>query len=327
MFLLNQLEDIYAPVMFPHKYHASMTQTGEGCSICHHHNEDEAFLPCRECHGGPSNPNNLEQPGLKGAYHRQCLACHRDWAHESSCKFCHVKRGVSEDFVLPEDPGDIIGMLHPNIEIPDVYIYEAEGMDDTPYVTFQHKSHTKLFGLSCADCHQDESCNRCHDTTNKKEHTRDDPHEDCDKCHQQKVDNDECGFCHNEKAGTAEFDHLARSGFDVDRLHSELECNQCHKESKVFTGLNQDCAACHSEDWFPDTFDHTRLGMVIDDKHIDLDCIDCHGKGLGRLKTCGDCHEEDMQTFPPPEGESEGEGEDEKENIEDKSKDDGKKEK
>ena len=67
--------------------------------------------------------------------------------------------------------------------------------------------------------------------------------------------------------------------------------------------------------------------MVIDDKHIDLDCIDCHGKGLGRLKTCGDCHEEDMQTFPPPEGESEGEGEDEKENIEDKSKDDGKKEK
>ena len=28
---------------------------------------------------------DLRMPNLKGAYHRQCLNCHRDWAHENEC--------------------------------------------------------------------------------------------------------------------------------------------------------------------------------------------------------------------------------------------------
>jgi len=308
VFLLDDLQDIYAGVMFPHKYHAAMTEISYGCSICHHHNEDQAFRPCKECHGGPSNPNDLKQPGLKGAYHRQCLACHRDWTHESDCKFCHVKRGVGEDVVLPEDPSDIIGMLHPNIEVPEVNVYEAKDMDDTPFVTFHHKDHTHLFGLTCADCHSEESCSRCHDTKVHKEHVRDDPHEDCDKCHQEKID-DDCTFCHKTEPATNGFDHAARTGFDVRIHHPEEKCDQCHLEKAIFTGLNMDCATCHAEDWYPDAFDHARLGVVIDETHVDLDCVDCHGNGIGRPKSCKDCHEEDMQTFPPPEGESEGEGE------------------
>jgi len=72
-FIIGGISEIYVPVVFPHKLHAAMTDMTEGCSVCHHKNPKGPTLQCKECHGGPSNPVNLEQPSLKGAYHRQCL--------------------------------------------------------------------------------------------------------------------------------------------------------------------------------------------------------------------------------------------------------------
>src|SRR5690606_25698547 len=62
---MDELSDIYVPVVFPHKLHASMTEMSGGCETCHHNNPPGRILRCGECHGGPSNPVNLEQPGLK----------------------------------------------------------------------------------------------------------------------------------------------------------------------------------------------------------------------------------------------------------------------
>ena len=195
-FVLDALSEIYVPVIFPHKLHAAMTDMAGGCAVCHHRNPPGDILGCAECHGGPSNPVNLSQPSLKGAYHRQCLGCHREWSHETDCVVCHAKRAPGVVVAAPETMDDIIGTLHPNVVVPKQHVYEIADFEDGEFVTFHHKDHTEIFGLKCVACHQQENCSRCHDVGVKMEHVRDDPHQDCTLCHQELVD-DDCMFCHD----------------------------------------------------------------------------------------------------------------------------------
>jgi hypothetical protein len=296
--ILDKLSELYVPVVFPHKLHAAMGEMAEGCSICHHRNPEGPILSCSECHGGPSNPVNLRQPGLKGAYHRQCLGCHREWTHETNCVICHAKREPGVEIVLPEDPTDIIGMLHPNVEIPDVKVYEIEHelLTDMPFVTFHHKEHIELFGHKCVDCHQHESCNRCHDTVSRPPHVRLDPHEDCIKCHQQQIDYD-CTHCHDSAVRETGFVHAAATGFDTALYHAVLGCTDCHtkREQVGFTGLATACSACHAPEFEPAEFDHATTGTPLGEIHSNAGCADCHTEGIGGPVSCAMCHDEEMR--------------------------------
>jgi hypothetical protein len=295
VFILDKLSDIYVPVVFPHKLHAGMTEMGQGCHVCHHRNPPGPILSCDECHGGPSNPENLRQPGLKGAYHRQCLSCHREWTHETDCVICHARKDPNVTFAPPSDTSDIMGMLHPNIEVPDVKVYVAEELEDTPYATFHHKEHVELFGLQCVDCHREESCNNCHDTMARPARVREDPHEDCVLCHQPEVDAD-CTFCHAE-APKGPFDHETRTGFSLTAFHAELGCRECHEGKTRFAKVEADCTSCHGMDWAPTDFDHARTGVTLDETHIAIDCIGCHNDGIGQPVTCVFCHDDGRTTF------------------------------
>jgi hypothetical protein len=88
---INSLEKIYQPVEFPHNLHAEMS--GD-CTECHHHSPAGETPACGGCHGEPFNPKNLNMPGLKGAYHLQCLGCHREMGVGSTgCSGeCHIKK-------------------------------------------------------------------------------------------------------------------------------------------------------------------------------------------------------------------------------------------
>ena len=157
--LLDDLVDEYQAVHFNHKLHAEMAEMGGDCATCHHYSPKGHIPPCVECHGGEENPNNLNQPTLKGAYHRQCLSCHREWSHDTKCIVCHIPTaGVALADQQP-DSTDIIGISHPIITEPVKKVYH------TPYepgevVTFQHKEHIDLFGFRCVDCHR-------HDVTHR----------------------------------------------------------------------------------------------------------------------------------------------------------------
>ncbi|MGB5138194.1 MAG: cytochrome c3 family protein, partial [Candidatus Zixiibacteriota bacterium] len=70
--LLSQLADLYQPVHFNHKVHASMAQMGTNCVTCHHYSPVGQIPPCRDCHSPLSESTDLKKPNLKGAYHRQC---------------------------------------------------------------------------------------------------------------------------------------------------------------------------------------------------------------------------------------------------------------
>ena len=92
--VIKKNSNLYGPVRFMHRKHA---QVLKDCTICHHRQPrqkgDTYGLPvtmgnllktnrepvkCSECHGAPFNPKQLQTPGLKGAYHRLCMDCHKE---------------------------------------------------------------------------------------------------------------------------------------------------------------------------------------------------------------------------------------------------------
>lgn len=92
--IINKYSDLYGPVRLMHSKHANVVKD---CTICHHRiprEEGDKYgepttmsellrrktLPkgCKSCHDHPFDPKMLHKPGLKGAYHRLCLGCHRE---------------------------------------------------------------------------------------------------------------------------------------------------------------------------------------------------------------------------------------------------------
>jgi len=294
--MLGSIADLYKPVSFNHKLHAEMAGMGSECATCHHYSPPgEKIPPCKECHGA-GNPTNLRQPGLKGAYHRQCLACHREWSHETKCVVCHLPEEgkIMEQAHL--DSTDIMGIAHPVIEAPEVKLY------NTPYtkgqlVTFYHEEHIQLFGLACANCHQKENCGYCHDlqlASSKPKKSMEEVHAICNDCH---ID-DACSKCHGTKQKDG-FKH-AQTGWPLNRFHQKLGCRSCHPTGREISKLNNECSNCHGG-WNQDNFEHLVTGLQLSETHLEFECENCHLDGqYDQPPDCSTCHDEIDYTDTPP---------------------------
>jgi hypothetical protein len=65
------------------------------CQGCHHRTPVGEKPPlCESCHERRAADSDLEKPGLLGAYHRQCLGCHKMMEIEkpSDCFGCHAEK-------------------------------------------------------------------------------------------------------------------------------------------------------------------------------------------------------------------------------------------
>jgi hypothetical protein len=66
------------------------------CSGCHHNSplEPNQMVPsCDTCHSAHMGSVGSEVPGLLGAYHRQCLGCHKEMGVEpTGCTGCHARK-------------------------------------------------------------------------------------------------------------------------------------------------------------------------------------------------------------------------------------------
>ena len=294
--VLDLLTDLYQAVQFNHGLHANMAQMGHDCATCHHYSPPGQIPPCRECHGSERSESNLEQPSLKGAYHRHCLTCHREWSHETKCIVCHLPtpgRAMAPDGF---DSTDIMGVPHPRITEPGKRVYQTP-YEQGPVVTFYHNAHVDLFGLRCVDCHQEESCSRCHDITRPARYVKSDEeiHATCNGCHLE----DECGKCHSTQELPA-FTHDV-TGWPLNRFHRQLDCRACHPTGRPIARLNRDCSSCH-RGWNSDNFDHAITGLTLDETHRDLDCEDCHGTPrFASPPGCAECHDDgrSADTHPP----------------------------
>ena len=293
--ILDQLSNLYVPVVFPHKLHLKMEAMGSGCAICHHHSEPGKTPACRECHKPGGDSADLKQPSLKGAYHRQCLACHREWSHENDCMVCHAKRGATPPAEIKPDTSDMLGKLHPNVVEPEKFVYNTPNVGENIKVTFRHKEHIEVFGKRCVDCHRQENCSRCHDPAKNEKHVRKDVHEDCSGCHD--VQNGDCTQCHQDKE-TPPFDHATRTnGFSLAEYHAALACNKCHTDPKSYKGLTRACDTCHKPDFQPKEFKHERTGFKLDALHEAASCKDCHTQSIGKPAVCTGCHK-DGRKYP-----------------------------
>jgi hypothetical protein len=242
--LIDQLSRQYVPVIFAHKLHAQMTEMSGGCALCHHFNPSHRILPCRDCHSA-SNPEDLAKPSLKGAYHRQCLNCHREWSHETECAICHAKKTAESVAVKVPDPTDIMGLLHPNAEEPVLKTYETKH-EPGRLVTFRHQDHVKRFGFKCVSCHREQNCSRCHRPATETVRTRTfkEHHAPCASCHETAENKpDCCVHCHADRE-VPRFTH-EKTGLILDKDHQDAACTDCHVGSRF--NQKPTCSGCHEE--------------------------------------------------------------------------------
>lgn len=107
MVTIKRLENLYEPVQFPHRkvvnaivarvadnnlsgfFHTSEATLCQGC----HHNSPASKKPpqCASCHEARWNDTQLSKPGILGAYHQQCMGCHKEMKVEKpmGCNECH----------------------------------------------------------------------------------------------------------------------------------------------------------------------------------------------------------------------------------------------
>lgn len=285
---IDTLKENYEPTIFTHKLHAEMAFMSGGCILCHHYNPPGKILSCIDCHEPTSNRTDLRKPGLKGAYHRQCLNCHREWSHTTNCTVCHAMKGAESASKTVENKNEYISKIHPEIKTPTNLVYKVD-FEDGPIVTFYHNDHTDLFGLKCETCHQHEACGRCHDTMKKKNAVEKDPHENCMDCHESAVE-ENCQKCHDTKEKPA-FNH-ANVGWSLNRYHKDLFCQDCHGHQGKFKKKDKQCSTCH-QTWSVGNFDHSLTGIVLDEVHSENDCESCHiNRNFEKQPKCNECHEE-----------------------------------
>jgi hypothetical protein len=289
--IIDRLAQFYGPVPFSHKIHADMSEISGGCTNCHHNPEEGGQIAaCVTCHVPANGGGTLAQPGLKGAYHRQCLGCHRDWAHENACGYCHEEQsGAAASPEVIAVTADAVSTPHPRIAAEPSFVYRTS-RESAPLVTFHHVDHAESFGLRCIDCHQDETCGSCHDVTTQREainHVK-----SCCCCHAEK----NCEFCHDTEE-RPDFDHAALTGWPLESYHAAAACTDCHGPVNDFKSPPTSCRSCHST-LRAGSFDHGVTGVPLFGSHAHYECDRCHRDGEpGSPTTCNGCHPD--ITYPP----------------------------
>jgi hypothetical protein len=269
-----------------------MTEMEHGCQNCHHFQEAGGITACKNCHPPDVADEQLEQPGLKGAYHRQCLGCHQEWSGDTSCEICHLKKeiaaGRQDDHVPP-----LMNSKYAPIYEPEKKVWSSAYGGGT-VVTLHHRSHTEKYGIECAACHHAEGCGSCHgkqEKTAEVRHSEEALHAICNACHAKMS----CDQCHL-KSEAPEFSH-ARTGWPLGWQHEGLECKRCHGAANQFTKPSATCNRCHAR-WTVATFNHKRAHFELSENHRELACEECHlGRDFSVKPACATCHETDV-AFP-----------------------------
>lgn len=299
MIVLDQISDRYGAVYFSHKIHAQMSTMSGGCENCHHHNTSGPILKCNSCHETSRKRDDVSVPDLKGAFHRQCMDCHREWSHETGCNSCHTLKKDLKNTKEENLQKKFAGKDHPVILEPTKIVFETN-YEKGKLVTFFHNDHTKKFGISCIRCHKQESCTKCHDS-NKNSNTEvknikvtktlAEHHQKCFSCHE----NDNCTTCHLTKESEA-FDHGKTTGWALNKYHIELSCVKCHGSKTPYKKLNNSCTNCH-QNWSSETFKHSITGLQLNETHSEFGCEDCHiDRNFAVKPSCDNCH--DNYSFP-----------------------------
>ena len=295
LIIIDHISDRYGPVYFSHKLHAQMSVMYGGCENCHHHNTLEQVLKCNSCHETSRQREDVSVPDLKGAYHRQCVDCHREWSHETGCTVCHTLKKNLDETKHDNIRKRYAGKNHPPILEPTDINYQTN-FDKGKLVTFYHDDHTQKFGLRCTNCHKQESCTSCHDVnkavsdksrTVSHNKTFEEHHKRCMSCHGKE---EKCNICHSNTK-LEPFNHAVKTGWVLNENHVKLSCAKCHGAKLPYKKVDKKCQSCH-QGWNNKTFRHSVTGLQLTETHAGLSCEDCHaGNDYSVKPGCNGCHE------------------------------------
>ncbi len=123
--MLDKLVRLYSAAEFDHEYH---TEIADDCTLCHHHSvgipttnekcakchKSEDVLEnvaCVDCHAvdpfsaqylqtteADKDLYHIDKPGLKAAYHLNCLNCHIVMGGPEGCEDCHERTELGNAF-------------------------------------------------------------------------------------------------------------------------------------------------------------------------------------------------------------------------------------
>ena len=121
--VIDSLARLYQPVRFSHIRHTKLARckdchhhttgqedTDSNCFRCHAYSPEASIVSCKDCHTGKQfypeqvaaagNPNlyHIDKPGLKGAYHLNCIPCHVKKNAPSGCEGCHALTDAGRAF-------------------------------------------------------------------------------------------------------------------------------------------------------------------------------------------------------------------------------------
>ena len=287
--VLDAVPGCFGSVRFDHSLHVRMSTMTNSCANCHHElpaavaaaTKPGEIAPraCPACHEAQNEAVTGEKLGLRGAYHRQCLSCHKDWAQENGCGFCHPSSSSLRPTAKPATH-----VAAPRATPLAKYVYTTTHAV-LPVVTFHHDDHTQKFGLSCVNCHANNSCGNCHGERTEQPIVN--RQQTCYNCHTQS----RCVTCHGFDE-RPKFEHGKHNGWYLRPAHESVGCKACHAPGKMpATPSSDTCRECHAKRWGDNPFNHARTGVALDSDHVLLECVSCHDGGARRmLANCEACH-------------------------------------
>ncbi len=230
-------------------------------------------VSCRSCH-----KSGYSQPLKFG----ECTDCHSDY-HKgqfmsdriiTDCSSCHSTTGFDQSSFTIDRHNEMdfqLGGAH--LAVPCTSCHKTQGS-----WIFRN------IGLKCVDCHEDIHRNYI----NEKYY----PASNCLNCHSAESWNNIQAFNHSS------------TSFPLTGTHATQSCRECHfkKDSmgnitQSFRDLPKNCSNCHNDihfgqfelndsthcsrchstsGWNIDHFDHNSTDFVLDGKHKDLRCDQCH---------------------------------------------------
>jgi hypothetical protein len=253
----------------------------------------------------------------------QCEQCHTDPQKGDSqkCRSCHLEI----DQRIKESKG-FHGRLSGNV---DCNICHKEHLGRNYKIiqlnekVFDHQQT----GWKLSGKHAQTPCKQCH--TEKRaggnqSYLGTSP--ECKNCHGEyhgqgeKTDLTQCEECHNAFSwqklnADLTFNHEKNTRFPRTGKHLQVECKQCHQDSKQFGPMElQGCQSCHKDPHpagifkslicedchvtsaFKNTqgFDHKSTGWALKGKHQQAKCLDCHQwkNWAPPSQDCASCHED-----------------------------------
>lgn len=281
--VIDKYSDLYGSVRLMHSKHANVVND---CTICHHRipreEGDKYGEPatmsellrrkttprnCQSCHDHPFDPKMLHKPGLKGAYHRLCLACHRESEQkreEGLVQYRAMVKGLGGSrSLVSRAPTDCISC------------HAKNGPDHRELVKVEGKVDALSVTRACLSCHEVQG-----KTMLKTSHWNWQGPSPFTVGHEMRVDL-------GKRSQTINNSLIALSG-------NWPRCTGCHvgygwrDEGFDFTDMGKiDCLVCHDT---TGDYHKSASGAGFPEEHVDLLKV---AQGVGRpgRATCGmNCH-------------------------------------